>query len=152
MQKNYFRPKIKMKVDLLILQASHLFYFIAATIAWNKGYKGFSIALFVMIAVSLINHRAEELFNDDASALEWFEKIVVIVTGTYGAVIFREHIDVQSWLILSLSIIFFCIGSLEYYRPGAKNNYIFAHTLWHIGTGYAIVRIVSAAPNNISSF
>jgi hypothetical protein len=138
-----------MRTDLLALQASHLFYFLSAISAWNKGYKGFSIVLFTMIAVSLVNHRAEQIYNIDSSALEWFEKIVVIITGTYAALLFREYIDATSWLLLGGSIVFFIIGAQEYYRPHGETAYISAHTMWHLGTGFAILRIISSAPDQI---
>lgn len=141
-----------LNVNLISLQASHIFYFLAAIGAWNKGYKGFSLVLFAMIAISLMNHRAEQVYGIDASALEWFEKIVVIVTSTYGAVIFRESVDRTSWLLIGASILFFIIGHAEYSLPNGKGAYISAHTLWHLGTGYALMRIVSTAPTNPSSF
>ena len=138
-----------MNRDLLFLQASHVLYFVAALGAWNKGYRGFSLALFAMIAVSLANHRYEQIRGVDASALEWFEKTLVIITGIYGAILFREYIDRTTWLILGGSIILFWIGHIEYYQVNGDRAYTFAHTLWHISTGFAILRIISNAPNNI---
>ena len=127
------------------MQISHLFYFLAATLAWEKGYKPFSLALFAMITVSMINHRAEEIYGDDTSALEWFEKTVVISVGTFAAIQFRDHVDIASWTILGFSIIFFAIGNSSFYA-GRKREYLTAHTIWHLGTGFAILRIVKSAP------
>jgi len=134
-----------MHQGLLALQLSHVFYFIAGILAWQKGYKPFAVALFAMIVVSMVNHRAEQLHNIDSSALEWFEKTVVLAVGTFGAIQFRDNVDLTTWAILGFSIIFFVIGNNSYFS-GRSQEYLTAHTLWHVGTGISILRIVRSAP------
>ena len=115
--------------------------------AWKKGYTAFSLTLFVMIAVSMINHRSEEeLGIIDTSALEWFEKTVVVGVATYAAVQFNGNIDIASWIILGFSAGFFILGHTSYYS-GRQKEYLTAHTVWHLGTGLAILRIIQATPS-----
>ena len=140
-----------MKYGLLILQASHVFYFLAAIMSWEKGYRAFSLALFIMIAVSMVNHRSEERAtstNIDTSALEWFEKSVVIGVATFAAVQFNTYIDITSWILLGFSASFFILGHTSYYA-GRQKEYLTAHTIWHLGTGLAILRIIRATPSLI---
>jgi hypothetical protein len=137
-----------MRYGLLVLQFSHVFYFLAATMAWEKGYKAFSLALFLMIAVSMITHRSEEVSKTtyvDTSALEWFEKSVVIGVATFSAVQFNTYIDITSWILLGFSAAFFVLGHTSYYA-GRQKEYLTAHTIWHLGTGLAILRVIKATP------
>lgn len=134
------------KRDLLILEFSHLFYFLGALLAWKKGYIAYSLVLFLTLLVSIVNHYVEQ-FND-ASALEWFEKTVVIIMATYTLVGFRLYIDSIGWGVLAISVLCFCIGHSSYYLQ-EKNAYLIAHTLWHLGTGYVVLRTIQNAPDNV---
>lgn len=134
-----------MKVGLLALEASHIFYLVAASRAWKKGYHAFAIALFAMVAVSMINHAAERSASD-TSALEWFEKTTVIFVGTFALAQFAATIDAVAWALLGGSLVFFMIGHSAYYQTSRMGEYYAAHTLWHLGTGYALLRVVESAP------
>lgn len=134
----------------MLLQFSHVFYFLAALMAWRKGYRAFALALFVMIVVSMVTHRQEEISKTtyaDTSALEWFEKTTVIFVATYSAVQFNHYIDITSWVLLAFSAIFFIFGHTSYYS-GRVREYLTAHTVWHLGTGLAILRVIKATPHN----
>lgn len=132
--------------DLLILEFSHAFYFWAAIVALQKGYTVFSIVLFLSLSVSIINHYVENTGND-SSALEWFEKTVVIIMATYTLVFFRFYIDAIGWSLLAFSTLCFIIGHSSYDLK-EQNAYLIAHTLWHLGTGIVILRAVYNAPDN----
>jgi hypothetical protein len=124
---------------LAVLEFSHVFYFWAAIVAWRKGYILYSIILFLTVTVSMINHYVEQ--TNDATALEWFEKTVVIIMATYTIVAFRTKIDSISWVIFAISLVCFTIGHSTYEHQ-ERYTYLIAHTLWHLGTGYAILRTI----------
>jgi len=125
---------------------SHALYLYAAVVAWTKKYYSYSAAMFGMVAFSLVNHRIEEVYNDDKSLFEWFEKTSVLTVALLTTIQFRSNIDAASWALLSASLLLFLIARKAYYTPGGKDEYFLAHTVWHLGTGFVIIRIVEAAP------
>ena len=143
----YNKGKRQLYESRWVLQASHLLYIYAAVKAWNKGYRKYSSLLAFMIFVSLLNHREESKhgYTPHSDALEWFEKTIVLITFTAGAVQFRGSIDLASWVLLLVSALFFLVGHTSYYS-GEMRAYTAAHTLWHLGTGYALLKVISNAP------
>jgi uncharacterized oligopeptide transporter (OPT) family protein len=103
--------------------------------------------MFAMVGLSLVNHRIEEVYNDDRSVYEWLEKTSVATVAIATILQFRSQIDSFSWVFLSISLLLFLYAHKAYYLPGKKGEYIFSHTIWHLGTGVVIVRIIDNAPN-----
>jgi len=141
-----------MRVDLLILQATHAFYIVAAAKAWNKGYRGFSLFLSFMIIVSMLNHRQEQMNPfQKISSLEIFERGYVLGTALFAAIQFRQYIGWENWILLGLALVFYVRGDEDYYKR-EMNSYVGLHSVWHVLTGWVIIRIVDASPIHTSFF
>jgi len=137
-----------MRWDLALLQSTHALYVVAAAKAWGKGYRGFSVFLSVMIGISLLNHRQEQLHPyQRTSRLEIFERLYVLGTSAYAAIQFREYIGWKNWTLLGLASIFYVSGDVDYYKR-EMSAYVALHSVWHLVTGWVLIRIVDAAPIN----
>ncbi len=128
----------------IILQVSHLVYLFSALLAWQKGYKLFSLLLFGMIIVSIANHYVQETLMLENPLLEYFEKTLVVGVFITTAIQFRPYIR-YTWILFILSFIFFLVGNISYYSVGGRNEYFIYHTIWHFGTGLVLYRILQRA-------
>ena len=128
----------------VVLQLSHLIYLFSAAIAWNKGYRRFSLLLYGMIIVSIMNHYVQETLKQQNFMLEIVEKCFVIAVFIATAIQFRPYIR-YTWILFFLSFIFFIVGNSSYYSVGASKEYFLFHTIWHFGTGYVLWKIIDRA-------
>lgn len=138
-----------MKYDLFFLQSSHALYVLASIKAWQKGYRGFSIFLTVMIALSLINHTREQMhpYSNALSneVVEWMEKLYVGATIAYAAIEFRRFISQSNWIFIGICLFVYFYSDLQYYLKNMF-SYVIFHSLWHLGTGSILIRIIDASP------
>ena len=128
----------------LLLQFSHIIFFYAAYKAWKKKYYLFSCVLLGMLVISISTHYLEELYKyNDNTFIEWFEKAYALTTLIFSIIIFRKYFTLEIISYFLISTVFF-IMSRNYYLK-THENYLLYHTVWHLGSGYALLKLIENA-------
>ena len=139
-----------MRSDIFLLESSHALYVVASIKSWNKGYRAYSLFLNVMIVLSMVNHNQEQLFpyskQKSIEFVEWFEKMYVYATILYSSLQFRNHISWKNWVFLILCLGIYYFSNVEWYLKNMF-SYVLLHTIWHLGTGLILIRIIDESPS-----
>jgi hypothetical protein len=132
-----------------LLQFSHVIFFYAAYRAWKKRYYLFSSVLLGLLVVSIATHHLEELYKyNDNTLIEWFEKAYALTALILSIIIFRKYFTLEVIFLFLISIGFFLV-SRNMYLINHK-HYLVYHTVWHVGSGFALLRLVENAKINNS--
>jgi hypothetical protein len=127
-----------------LLQVSHVVFFYAAYKAWKKKYYLFSCILLGMIVISIATHYLEELYNyNDETIVEWLEKAYALTTLIFAIVIFRKFFKFEIVCYFLIATVFFFVSRRMYVTR--HNNYLVYHTVWHLGSGYALLKLIDNA-------
>ena len=133
------------------LALSHFLFLLAGVKAWTKKYYLFSSLLFGMVVISLLNHELEEIYHyNDNTAIEWFEKSFSFSLIVGAIIQFHNYFDLQIVTLFILSLLAFFIGRFVY--SSSHRTYIVSHSLWHLGSGYALLRLIEKLPKNTFIF
>ena len=133
------------------LALSHFVFLLAGIHAWRKKYYLFSSLLFGMVVVSLLNHELEEIYHyNDTTAIEWFEKSFSFSLIVASIIQFHDYFDAEIVTLFTLSLVAFFIGRFAYIS--SHEMYVVIHSFWHLGSGYALLKLLDKLPTNTFIF
>jgi hypothetical protein len=130
-----------------LLQFSHVIFFYAAYNAWKKRYYLFSCVLLGLLVISIATHHLEEIYNyNDNTFIEWFEKAYALTTLILSIIIFRKFFTPDVFCLFFISIVIYLLSRNMYLT--SHKHYLVYHTIWHIGSGFALLRLIENAKVN----